>query len=176
MENASDALKMAFAVLVFIFALSLAFSTITKAKDTADIVLFANDETNYQDELSDEDKENLSEEGRFVNINTVISTLYRCKNETMVVKVVDSSGNPLKFNLYGTNDGEAVFDSVEDQGELSVKIRGFVNKYITDGGDYLEQFVEAKYSGKEITAEDGSSIIVTKGGSKMYITYTLQSM
>jgi len=30
MENVSDALKMAFAVLVFLLALSLAFSTITR--------------------------------------------------------------------------------------------------------------------------------------------------
>ena len=173
MENSVDALKIAFAVFIFIFALSLAFSTITKAKQAADVVLFVNDETNYQDEISEEDREKLSEKGRFVNIDTVISTLYRCKNETMVVKVVDTSGNLLKFNLYGTNDGEAIFDSAEDQGELSFKIRAFVKKYI-DSGEYLEQFVEAKYSGKEITAEDGSSIIVTKGGSKMYITYTKQ--
>lgn len=56
-------------------------------------------------------------------------------------------------------------------------MRKFVNLYgshIGSTNEYLEQFVEAKYSGKEITAEDGSSIIVTKGGSKMYITYTKQ--
>lgn len=46
MENVTDALKMAFAIFIFIFALSLAFSTITKAKEVADIVLWANDKTN----------------------------------------------------------------------------------------------------------------------------------
>lgn len=161
MENASDALKMAFAVFIFIFALSLAFSTITKAKDAADIVLFVNDETNYHDELSDEERDKLSEKGRLVNIDTVISTVYRCKNETMVVKVIEGS------NTY-------TFDSVEDQGDLSGKIRDFIQGHTGITNEYLEQFVEAKYSGKEITAEDGSSIIVTKGGSKMYITYTRQ--
>ena len=161
MENAVDALKMAFAVFIFIFALSLAFSTITKAKDTADIVLFTNDKTNYQDEFS-YDADDLNKEGRVVNIDKVISTLYRCKNETMVVKIIDGS------NTY-------IFDSAEDQGNLNLKINNFVKEYIDRTYTYLEQFVEAKYSGKEITSEeDGSSIIVTKGGSKMYITYTKQ--
>jgi len=161
MENASDALKMAFAVFIFIFALSLTFSTITKAKDTADIVLFVNDKTNYQDELEYTSADLVNKKGRDVTIDTVISTLYRCKNETMVVKVIEGS------NIY-------TFDSVEDQGALREKIRGFVDNHTGIPNKYLEQFVEAKYSGKEITAEDGSSIIVTKGGSKMYITYTKQ--
>lgn len=169
MENAADALKMAFAVFIFIFALSLAFSTITQAKETADIVLFANDKTNYYD-YADIDP---NVEGRIVGIETVISTIYRCKNETMVVTVLDNGGQPLKFDLNG-NEVKAIFDSSEDQGELNNKISKFVEKYI-DSGTYLEQFVEAKYSGKEITSpEDGSSIIVTKGGTKMFITYTMQ--
>lgn len=161
MENASDALKMAFAVFIFIFALSIAFSTITKAKDTADIVLFVNDETNYQDELH-YTAADLNKKGRIVGIDKVISTLYRCKNETMVVKIVSGS------NTY-------IFDSAEDQSNLNAKISAFIEQYINRNYTYLEQFVEAKYSGKEITSEeDGSSIIVTKGGSKMYITYTKQ--
>lgn len=161
MENSVDALKIAFAVFIFIFALSLAFSTITKAKDTADIVLFVNDKTNYQDEL-EYTADDLNKKGRTVEIDTVISTLYRCKNETMVVKIVDGS------NTY-------TFDSAEDQGNLNAKISAFVEEYVDEGDTYLEQFAEAKYSGKEITSEeDGSSIVVTKGGSKMYITYTKQ--
>jgi len=159
MENAADALKIAFAVFIFVFALSLAFSTITKAKDTADIVLFANDKTNYYN--YEEIDSGL--EGRIVKIDTVISSIYRCKNETMVVKIIDDS------NTY-------IFDSSEDQGTLSNKITAFIGNYVGTNDKYLEQFVEAKYSGKEITAEDGSTIVETRGASKMYITYTLQSM
>lgn len=45
MENATDALKMSFAVFVFIIALSIVFSLISQAKETADAVLFYSDKT-----------------------------------------------------------------------------------------------------------------------------------
>ena len=47
MENAADALKMAFAIFVFIVALSIVFSLIGKVKETADAVLANSDKTNY---------------------------------------------------------------------------------------------------------------------------------
>lgn len=159
MENVSDALKMAFAVFIFVFALSLAFSTITQAKEVADIVLFANDKTNYYTL----EKTNYATKGRIVGIDTVISTIYRCKNETMHVDIADSSGNISNS-----------FDSATDSGELQTKIETFVKDNISLNNTYEELFVEAKYSGKELTAEDGSSIIITKGGTKMYITYIQQ--
>lgn len=49
MENATDALKMAFAIFVFIVALSMVFSLIGKVKETADAVLYYTDKTNYYD-------------------------------------------------------------------------------------------------------------------------------
>ena len=49
MENSVDALKMAFAVFMFIVALSIIFSLLTKTKDTADVILFYSDKTNYYD-------------------------------------------------------------------------------------------------------------------------------
>lgn len=47
MENTTDALKMAFAIFVFIIALSIVFSLIGKVKETADSILFYSDKTNY---------------------------------------------------------------------------------------------------------------------------------
>ncbi len=52
MENAADALKMAFAIFVFILALVIVFSMIGRIKDTADEILFYSDETNYYDWVS----------------------------------------------------------------------------------------------------------------------------
>lgn len=164
MENVTDALKMAFAIFIFIFALSLAFSTITKAKEVADIVLWANDKTNNYEYKEYEDT-NINENGRIVGIDTVISTIYRCKNETMVVKIIDGSNG---------KDYPTTFDSSTDAAELTNNINKFVAENITEGKNYLEQFVETKYSGQEITADDGSSIVLKKGATKMYITYTMQ--
>ena len=70
MENATDALKMAFAVFVFVIALSTVFSLMTKTKEVADTVLWYSDKTNYYD-LTDEK----TDEGRIVGEDTVISAL-----------------------------------------------------------------------------------------------------
>ena len=47
MENAIDAMKMAFAVLVFVIAMSLAFMMITQARSTADVVFQTTDKQEY---------------------------------------------------------------------------------------------------------------------------------
>lgn len=47
MENAADALKMAFGVLVFIVALTVLFFQLSQIKQTADTVLLYSDKTNY---------------------------------------------------------------------------------------------------------------------------------
>ena len=49
MENAADSLKIAFAIFVFIMALSMVFSLISTIKETADEVLFISDKTNFYD-------------------------------------------------------------------------------------------------------------------------------
>ena len=47
MENAAEALKMAFYVIVFVLALSISISTFSKAKETSDIVLALADNARY---------------------------------------------------------------------------------------------------------------------------------
>ena len=51
MENAVDALKIAFSVLVFVIALALAVSVVGQARATSDIILSLNDRTNYYDHV-----------------------------------------------------------------------------------------------------------------------------
>lgn len=65
MENVSDALKMAFAIFVFIIALSMVFFLLTEVKTTADSILFASDKTNYF-----EWETGSLENGRIVGIDT----------------------------------------------------------------------------------------------------------
>ena len=57
MENAVDALKIAFGVIVFVIALSLFFFMTNQAKATSDLVLYMSDKTNFYDmEQSDAGK------------------------------------------------------------------------------------------------------------------------
>lgn len=57
MENASDALKMACAIFIFVIALSIVFSLISKIKTTADTILYYSDKTNYYEWESGDQEE-----------------------------------------------------------------------------------------------------------------------
>lgn len=81
MENAVDALKMAFAVLFFVGALGISMVTFTKARETADILLYSKDSTNYYEYV--EPSKNKS---RVVGVETIIPTLYRYYKENYTVQ------------------------------------------------------------------------------------------
>ena len=49
MENAVEAIKIAFAVIVFVMALTVSMFTLTQVKATSDVVLYTEDELNYYD-------------------------------------------------------------------------------------------------------------------------------
>lgn len=81
MENAVDALKMAFAVMVFVMALSLAIYMFSQARETADIVLHSSDVTQY---MSYEQVARGSE-NRIVGLESIVPTLYKYYKENYTV-------------------------------------------------------------------------------------------
>ena len=161
MENAVDALKIAFGVLVFVIALTVAFDLLSQAKATSDIMLFASDKTNYYTYSKDAD----DAEGRIVGADVVISSLYRYYKESVVVRIVDKNGKTTEFNT-------------ETDGGLSQKERKKrVNDWIKENsstlkGQFLETFDEVKKGGKYIVEDDGSELTVQSGQTSIYITYT----
>lgn len=88
MEDAVQALKMVFAVFVFVFALSVSFYVLSSARATGEIVFYATDKTNYYDNV----KADTSKITRIVGLETVIPTLYRYYRENFAVNIVDSEG------------------------------------------------------------------------------------
>ena len=164
MENAVDALKIAFGVLVFVIALTVAFALLSQAKATSDIMLFASDKTNYYTYSKDAD----DAEGRIVGADVVISSLYRYYKESVVVRVYDKINTLIEeFNT-------------ETDGGLSQKERKKkVNEWIKENkseldGTFLETFDEVKKSGEYIVEDDGSELTVKSGQTSIYITYTKQ--
>lgn len=161
MENAVDALKIAFGMLVFVIALTLAFMVFSQATQTSTKMLFASDKTNYYT-YSDEP----NEQGRIVGADVVISSLYRYYKESVVVRIVDGN-NTEEFNT-------------ETDGGLSQKERKKrVNEWINDNknnltGTFLETFDEVKKSGEYIVEDDGSELTVQSGQTSIYITYKKQ--
>ena len=90
MENSLEALKMAFGMMVFVIALSVAMYLITMASSTSQVLLYSADKTNYYDNI---EVRNADVTNRKVNVETIIPTLYRYFKENFAVQIYDKSGN-----------------------------------------------------------------------------------
>ncbi len=90
MENATDALKIAFVAFIFIVALSIVFSLMTKIKATADSILISSDQTTYYNWNTGETNYR-QRNGRVVGVDEVISTSFLpLTNETINInKLLD---------------------------------------------------------------------------------------
>lgn len=144
MENAADALKMAFAMFVFIIALTLALSLVAKAKNTSDTVLLYSDKTIYQ-ELTTGDYKN--EAGRKVGVETVISTLYKMDAEQLTV-IIKGKGNTYNFQP-ATSKSD---------------IEEFIKTNLTTEKTYTEQVIRLTTSGSYRKARDGTKIKIADEG------------
>ncbi len=163
MENAADALKIAFAIFVFIIAITVTFGIISQAKSTADTVLYYSDDTNFYAHLSSKDP------NRTVSISEVIATLYRYYKESLSVTIVLAEDNSRTFDLSNSYSTTAAIE--EDLAEYIEKNLLTLNQKST----FTEEFVEVAISGQYSKGDDGTEITVVSGGSKVYVTYTLQS-
>lgn len=87
MENAVDALKMAFAVLIFTMAIGLAMYSFSKAKEASTFVLTRDLDIHYYDQTAifKDDNEVRANKDRIVGVETVIPTLYSYFKEEYTV-------------------------------------------------------------------------------------------
>lgn len=107
MENAVDALKIAFAVFIFVIALSIAMYMFTQVKLTSDLVMQASDVTEYMDytELNDmANSQTMVDNDRIVGLETIIPTLYKYYKENYTVIFRNSNGTPMDLYITQTND------------------------------------------------------------------------
>ena len=106
MENITEALKMASAVLLFIIALSVGMYVINQSKMASDAVLYATDKyefIDYTDELGTDDEIRASQK-RKVGIETIIPTLYKYATEkyTIIFKDGTNSGYEPEKGTFAT--------------------------------------------------------------------------
>lgn len=88
MENAVEALKMGFAVLVLVAALSLAIFSFTKVRETTDEITSGKDIKEYYQQLSLDEtgvSSNNALSSRIVGVETIIPTLYRYYKENYTI-------------------------------------------------------------------------------------------
>lgn len=118
MENAVDALKIAFAVFVFTMAISISIYMFTLVGETADIVLQSSDVTEFMQytEISD-----MIGDDRIVGLETIIPTLYKYYKENYRVIFMNSNGTPLELyetqtnpNRWSNNYGNKYYNHNED--------------------------------------------------------------
>ena len=86
MENALDALQMAFAVFALVIALSVSTASLSQARQASDYLISQQDKTNFY-KYVDSDEQN-----RVVGLETIIPTLHKYykENYTVVFKTADS--------------------------------------------------------------------------------------
>lgn len=173
MENVSDALKMAFGILVFAIAITILFMTVSKAKSTADVVLYYSDKTNFYEHQDSAGAD------RKVGIAEIVATLYRYYNESVAVTIVMGSDS-YYFDL-GNESYIKVYDNGTELLELGTRdnieenLGKFINENIINNNEdtkFKEEFTEVPISGIYSTGSDGSEIVLSAGGKKVYITYT----
>jgi len=109
MENAVKALEYAFAILIFVIGISASIYMISEVKTTSDIVFSQVDTKQFyvdaempEDELTS--KGNIKYNGRIVNVDTIVPTLYRYYKENYIVEIYDTNGNNIiRFDLSEEN-------------------------------------------------------------------------
>ena len=180
MDNAIDALKIAFAVLVFVMALTVTMRVFSQAKEVSDEVFYMADKTNFYEYTSDD----RIPEGRIVSGETIIPTLYRYYKENFNVIILDANGKELcTFNLEQeiknyNNDyksapwlgnanvdtklrvdievagGKGTINGVEYKAQIQEGLLDYVK-----GKKFKETFSESRYSGKEITINSDGEVV-----------------
>lgn len=101
MENAVGALKIAFAVLIFMIGLALLFSMTTQARETASFLISEIDPTKYYLYYEEATEDTIDNNGnRIVTLQDMIPVLYRYSEENYGVTIVDKDGNiAARFDL-----------------------------------------------------------------------------
>ena len=99
MENAIDGIKIAFGLLVFVLALTLAISVVGQARATSEVVFHSNDKTEFYQYATHENIANTKD--RIVGIENVIPTIHRYAKEQFAVTIFDKLGNPIvRYDLW----------------------------------------------------------------------------
>lgn len=171
MENAVEALKMAFAIMMFVMALSLSVSSLSKANTAVTSII----------NLSDRETEYIYVEPtgntRIVGVETVVPTMYRAYLENFEIyfyrddvgtpfvidTIEDSAGNDIEINYI---NGSEVFGNAQEA-------VNHLNDLLNDG--LYDNLSTCKFEEKlgEYYQNDGEDTPEANKITKRVITYIL---
>ena len=161
MENAVDAIKIAFGLLVFAIAIALTFSVIGQVRATSDIIFTLNDKTQFYEYTTEEDyNTNIN---RIVGLETILPTIHRYATEQYAVTIFDTTGRAIvRYDLYTEgfmanwnevlkritlNDADAINRYREVEERLS-QVQYVVNKELNTNVNIMDSLDDKLYAGK----------------------------
>ena len=155
MENAAEALKMAFGVLVFVLALSIIVNAFSEARQVSQTIINYNDreyDTTYVDEYSYTDASGNLITQRVVSVETIIPTMYRAYKENY--KII--------FDFGGTYT-EGLFKQINSTTNTYEPINYIDEKDQTLGGDkqQMEFITDILYGTTDTTKYTGRRLNTT---------------
>ncbi len=187
MENLTDALHIAFGIMIFVLALSITISSFSQAREAAqEVIDYSDRQNNYTYIIQ------TNEKNRTVGIEMVIPTLYRAYKENYKV-IFYNKNNPNtdpnvdddKYELYKKADGTIInYVDLEEESKWEVREAWQVDptKHLSDilaSGLYNElkgkKFTEilGEYYLEDINGENDEVAEVNKN-KKRIITYIVQ--
>lgn len=155
MENATEALKMAFGVLVFVLALSISVNAFSEARQVSQTIINYRDreyDTTYVDEYSYTDASGNLITQRVVSVETIIPTMYRAYKENY--KII--------FDFGGTYT-EGLFKQINSTTNIYEPINYIDEKDQTLGGDkqQMEFITDILYGTTDTTKYTGKRLNTT---------------
>lgn len=157
MENAVEALKIAFAVMMFVIALTLSISSFSQANMAVDAITTLRDrEVNYTYVVPTKDF------SRTVGIETVVSSMYRAFEENIEIYFFEANGNP--FALYYATDsyGNVKTDNLGNNIEIScIDLANSENKGYKEtfaSKEVAKEHLDIILGGKKVLDEQSNDI------------------
>ena len=179
MENAVEALKIAFAVMMFVMALSLSIFSLSQANVAVTSIIGLNDretEYNYVEP---------SGNTRIVGVETIVPTMYKAYQENFEIYFLDSSGNPLIIyyetdqagNRRKDEDGNDIEISYINGSEVFANAEeaiSHLNQILGEG--FYNYLAGAKFKEElgEYYVNDNENTPDVNKTKKRVVTYTLQ--
>jgi uncharacterized membrane protein YdfJ with MMPL/SSD domain len=177
MENAVDALKTAFAVIVFVIALTVSFIVFSQARKASEIVLYLSDKKNFEEYTAETQSIK-----RTVGIETVISAVKRYinDNENYSVEIKNRNGDTLTMGANSRN--KAIFDLLEDHNQsmtpnqtaqrLEEWLKELMDKYNNE--KFEESYSQVLFTGEMVETETGEIAEKPNTDTKVKITYIIK--
>ena len=155
MENAAEALKMAFGVLVFVLALSISVNAFSEARQVSQTIINYRDreyDTTYVDEYSYTDASGNLITQRVVSLETIIPTIYRAYKENYKI-IFD----------FGTYYTEGLFKQINHTTNIYEPVNYIDEKDQTLGGDkqQIEFITDILYGTTDTTKYNGRRLNTT---------------